>query len=189
MAVIFLAGAGGNGLAGSSPVSQELGRGMVSANYDRQTGERYATVRIRRLAQDYQRKGFFRIGVLPEVVGEGVSLECHNPARLATAFATLQNRLKDLARGASIELRDFEIYCPTERPLRLQARRVRVSGTECVLFDVALIGSPEGERRTSRATLVVDEDAGTLTLRTADDGVWKVVLSDHDSASGKSHSP
>jgi hypothetical protein len=189
IAVIFLIGARGTSIEADLPVSRELGRGVVSAFYDKQTGERYATIRISRLAQGCQRRGFFRIGVLPELVADGVILECTDSARLATAFANLQNRLRDFSSRAPIELRDFEVCCPTEKAFLLKARQVRISGSECVLFDVTLICSQQSERRTSRATLVLDKDSRCLTLRTVDGSIWKVVASDDGSESTKTLSP
>ena len=61
----------------------------VAIYVDRAKKGRAAVIRIDALYKDYQRKGFFRVGLLPVAIAEGVTVEVvHEPA-LARTFSAV----------------------------------------------------------------------------------------------------
>jgi hypothetical protein len=86
-----------------------------------------AILRVQRVYTDYETKGFFRIGVLPMEVMEGVALEVRHPRELAGTLEDLHRWLG--AKSAKrLQLRDFSLVLPASGPNtnRLEAARVRI---------------------------------------------------------------
>jgi hypothetical protein len=92
--------------------------------------EPVAVFRAERIFSDYQRRGFFRIGALPLLVFDGLSIELHDPTQVSKALASLGARFD--ARGdarKAVEGRDFCLSFVPEQDGRLRARRVRLEST------------------------------------------------------------
>ncbi len=88
-------------------------------------GKPDATLRVDRLYTDCLRKGFFRIGVLPIIVGEGVSLEVDRPAQLQAALAKVPTVLNNRRVAGIIELRRIRIVIRGSAAGTLQVDRMR----------------------------------------------------------------
>ena len=161
------------------PGSRDVLRGAVLAFYSKETGERYAVVRIKRVYQDYQRHAFFRIGLLPVAVAEEVRIECQDPARLALTLAKLRDHLIHVSSKAPIEFRQFKLVCPSGKTLQLEAGRVRFIGAEYELSDGVVARWCDDEWRTSKAKLqLTDKGFGELTLSAGAANVWRIKLSE-----------
>lgn len=64
-----------------------------------------AVLRIERLATEYEKRGLFRVGLLPKAVFTGVSVELDAIERLPAALANLHNLIERSRREQSWELR------------------------------------------------------------------------------------
>ena len=84
-----------------------------------------AVLRIGEVRLDYQRKGFFRIGLLPMLVADEVSIDlgsAHNPLE---ALRRACRRLEMPHRAGALELRRVTVRFPPSLHSRLLAARVR----------------------------------------------------------------
>ena len=71
---------------------------------DRQ-GPPVAVLRIERLSTEYEKRGFFRVGLLPKVVFTGVAVELDSIERLPAALANLQRVIERSRQGHQWEMR------------------------------------------------------------------------------------
>lgn len=115
---------------------------------------------------DHQRRGFFKIGVLPVLVVEDVALEVLEPGSLASTLADLPAALMGDGHRVPIELRNFSLRFPGDETPRFLAGRVRLAGR-----GVWQLSGPVAWRTTasqglaSQASLqVAGAQAGWLTL-------------------------
>jgi hypothetical protein len=86
-----------------------------------------AILRVGHIFSDYQRRGFFRIGVLPLLVIDGPVVEIRDPMKLSEVLSTVHCEIffKDhLTKSA--EARDFSVRFGSEGGFLLQARLVRL---------------------------------------------------------------
>ena len=88
--------------------------------------EAEAVLRIDRVFREYERRGFFRIGLLPVIVGEGVTLEFRDRAAAARSMDRVRQGLESSLGGGRIELRQLVVTCRGAEPRSLKAGRVRV---------------------------------------------------------------
>ena len=105
-------------------------RGVVVPFAGEGSRELAAILRVQRVYTDYETKGFFRIGVLPIEVMQGVTLEVRQPYDVAAALADLHQWL-GAKTAKRLELRDFSVVLPGSREStnRLEAARVRILNT------------------------------------------------------------
>lgn len=125
----------------------------------------YAIVRVDRAYTDYERKGFFRIGLLPVGVLDGVTYKVSDPTVEGGGVAPLCQWLNS-SSARHVEMRRFTlVLSPTNR---LEAGVLRwLPNGSCELRDNVLFASNGRELRVSRATLTVaGQHAGELTLQT-----------------------
>jgi hypothetical protein len=126
-----------------------------------------AVMRAGRIYTDYQRKGFFRIGVLPIAVMEDVTFELRQVESFTNSLVQLHRWLGPQAAGR-LELRRVTIQIATTVANRLQAGRVRVlpSG-QWELLNGACRSVGTNEVRAARATLqIAGDQAGQLVITT-----------------------
>ncbi|MGA2747791.1 MAG: hypothetical protein ABSG59_03365 [Verrucomicrobiota bacterium] len=116
---------------------------------------------------DYQRKGFFRIGILPMGALEGVTFEVRNAASAPRTLHQLGRWLGG-GDGSRVELRQVKFLYQTNS---LEAGRVQVrSADRWDLFDGVRMVCGGAERRASRATLEISgQRAGQVVLDAAPD--------------------
>lgn len=131
-------------------------------------GKPLAIVRADRIYGDYQRRGFFRIGVLPMLVLEGLSLELCDPTQvlavLSRAGAHFESRSK--ARRA-IEGRNFILSIAGQTNEVIRAQIVRLENGTDWLFQEGIVDQP-GAAPISfrRATLrIAGPKAGELSCQ------------------------
>src|SRR5688572_24080922 len=100
-------------------------QGVVMPFYGKPELSLVANVRIGCLFPDHERKGFFRIGLLPLVAAEHVQIEVFQPPRALKALSGVQQRFtRDQRRH--VEWRQVEFVFPPETAPRLRAGRVRM---------------------------------------------------------------
>jgi hypothetical protein len=120
-------------------------------------------LRIDRCGVDYQRKGFFRIGVLPVQVLEGVTFELQDPASAPASLERVRRWFGDESR---VELRNVKFVFRTNT---LEAARVHFgAGQQWQLLDGVRLVCGGKETRTARATFRVSSGQdGQVILETA----------------------
>ncbi len=70
---------------------------------------RVMVIRVARLYEGQQRKGFFRIGPLRMAMAEDLVVEVEEPSRLANELSQVHTRLTELTTSVSLEIRRFSI--------------------------------------------------------------------------------
>jgi len=83
-----------------------------------------AHVRIDRIHGDRQTRGFFKIGVFPLLVAEGVRIECKDPARLAEVLVETGRGIPGQGARGFVEFRRLSVFFPDDEGPRLEAGHV-----------------------------------------------------------------
>jgi hypothetical protein len=149
--------------AGAQSVSDLLQQGVsvrraVVPLYTTGSFKLSAVVRVDRAYMDYQRKGFFRIGMFPVGVLDGVTFEARDTADPFASLASMRRWLGTRA-GQRIEMRRVKLlFSPTNR---LEAGLARcVAGDRWELLNGVRFVSGAGEIRAPRATLELGAPQG-----------------------------
>jgi hypothetical protein len=134
-----------------------------------------AIVRVDRVYMDYQRKGFFRIGLFPIGVLDGVTFEAQDPADPMASLAVVRRWL-DTKTGQRIEMRRVKfLFSPTNR-LEASVAKCAADDRWDLLKGVRFV-SGISEIRASRGTLQVGgPGSGRLTLETTPKSTTTVVV-------------
>jgi hypothetical protein len=142
-------------------------RGIVTAFYEGTEQPPSLVVRIESVYTDYERKGFFRIGLLPVGVMEGVALELNHAEYATNSLAHLHQWLGPHS-GKTLELRRLTLLVPAGVTNRLESARARVgAGGKLDLFDGVSLVSGTNHLRAARGTLqVTGARAGEVVLET-----------------------
>ena len=142
-------------------------RGIVVSFYEGTEQPPALVVRIESVYTDHQRKGFFRIGLLPVGVMDGVALELNHSEYWTNSLAHLHQWLKPNS-AKTLELRRFTLLVPAGVTTRLESARARVgAGGRLNLFDgVSLISGTNHMRAARGALQVTGAHAGELVLET-----------------------
>ena len=125
-------------------------------------------LRVDRVFPDLERRGFFRIGVLPLEVADGVTFEFAATNRVSSALAELQHRLEPPVVSRRAELRRVKfVFLPEIQP-RLEARRMRLAREgQWQLLDGVCLQTLTGTVHTASARLqVTGPRAGEVTWET-----------------------
>lgn len=124
-------------------------------------------VRVDRICTEYQRKGFFRIGVLPVGVLDGVTVEVRHLEQATNSLAQLQHWLSGPAANR-LELRHVRVLILAGSTNRLESGHARVaSGGKWELLDGVRFNSGTNQVQSSHASLqVAGEHTGQLILAT-----------------------
>lgn len=85
-----------------------------------------AKFRIGRIFTDYQRKGFLRIGVLPMLVAEDVTVEIHRPEALAELLSSFQRWPGNGPSRKVVEWRNVRFIPKGGTGFRLEAASMRL---------------------------------------------------------------
>ena len=107
--------------------SQPSVKHMVIPLYANDMGEAMAVVTVERTFTDYQRKGFLRIGLMPMLVIDGVTIEVRDPSKAAHALAAVNEWLDPGKAGKLIELRRVVVILSKTHSHRLAADSVRLA--------------------------------------------------------------
>ncbi len=140
--------------------------------FDTETGTLAATIRVGRIQRDYQRKGFFRIGLLPLIVAQDVSIHIKDERQIQRNLANFENRLRSSTQALPFEIRHLQITIQDPRIPLLAADLARLQADRSwYLFTVKLrVG--EETMKFPRAQLVLTTSG--VELRTFDRSVSKV---------------
>jgi hypothetical protein len=145
-------------------------RDAVIAVYPDSAPEPAAMIRAGRVFSDYQTRGFFRIGALPLVVLDKLSIELREPERLSKALSQMGEKFA--IRGdtrKAVEGREFCLWFTARKDAQLRAHRVRLEGgTTWRLFDGVIQQPESGAVPFRQATLTVaGPNVGELAYETA----------------------
>lgn len=143
-------------------------RGVVTTFYQGTEQPPSLVVRIEGVYTDYQRKGFFRIGLLPVGVLEGVVLELNHPEYWTNSMAQLYRWLESRS-VKTMEMRRLTLLMPAGVTNRLESVRARVGvGGKLHLFDGVSLISGTNHLQAARGTLqVTGAHAGELVMETS----------------------
>ncbi len=152
-----------NGSHSSVQITGIKGLVVPFFTYSRGAATTVAVLRIERFATDFQRRGFFRIGLLPILVADGVTLEFLEPGSVGAALERSRSQIQRVCGSGVIELRRVRCKFPVESDRQLEVQRVRFGqngewemrdgvswrvGTNCWQFSRALMqisGKKAGE--------------------------------------------
>ena len=142
-------------------------RGVVTAFYERTELTPSMIVRADDIYTDYERKGFFRIGILPVGVMEGVTFELHHPESLTNSLAQMRDWLGSQA-AKRLEFRKVNFMTFAGVTNRLESGRARfISGGRWELLDGVRLLSGTNQLAAPRATLqVAGNQCGQLVMAT-----------------------
>jgi hypothetical protein len=123
-------------------------------------------LRVRRVSEGHQRKGFFRIGALPTIVIEDTVLEIRADADFSNvlhqAHAELVSR-PELKRV--IDGRGFSIVFPSHTNSCVQAGRMSLGGPGVWRLEDVTVGNPGSSPRTFRRAALQVSGLHTGQLR------------------------
>jgi hypothetical protein len=157
-------------LGGRAGVWDDLLEGRLAAGkleiplYGPQDHTPYAVLRTGRVRTEYERRGLFRIGVLPRVIVEGGTLELRDGDRAAAALVRLGKSVpRELAAPIPIEVRRFAVRAGTSGLLLIEAATLRVDQSGVKLTRVGWRRG-DGTRSTlGQARMAIGAD-GTLRV-------------------------
>jgi hypothetical protein len=170
---------------GPLPVSFVDASNVCVAVYLKSDPSPVAIVRAAVIHEDYQRRGFFRIGVLPMLALEHLTLEVRDPKHLSRVLtnATAFLARKGEARKA-VEGRNFALSFRSKPDGWVTARSVRLEGRDAWSLAQGTVDMPLGKPVNFRqATLTISgPQAGDLFCDTTNGPVriyLHSLLSDH----------
>lgn len=141
----------------------DVAAGMVFSVVAR--GKSVVRVKVGRLFQDSQTRGFFRIGILPCWVAEPVEIECRDASHLEQVLGSLGPSSVTASSGRSFEFRRMSLAMAEDHAPRLRAARVRFRASgEWELSDGVSWQVPGGAAGEAGAAIlrVSGPDAGWL---------------------------
>jgi len=142
---------------------------LVQHFYFEREPEPCATLQVDSIHKDFERKGFFRIGVLPLVAMEKFQFEISKPELAAYGFDQIQAWIKSAHGGNRVELRNVSFIVGASASSELTCERLRFgSGGEWELLDGVNLRAGTNELHALKATLQVGgPDSGRLILKDA----------------------
>lgn len=138
-----------------------------------------AIIRADRVHIDHQKRGFFRIGLLPMMALERLRLELCDTNHVPTVLADLSARLSsDHESADAVEGRDFSLSFTGQSFTTLQSRTIRLGNRATWFLEEGIIQEPGAPPIPFRkaALNVTGPKAGELTFQTAS-GVVRIQLS------------
>lgn len=159
--------------AGAEPAGSLLfgsGAGIKGAVITMYLGtelEPSSTLRVKTVRTEYQRKGFFRIGLLPMAVLEGVTIEVHDAQSLSNSLAHCQ-QLFGSRNTRLLELRDVQLIAAGSSTNHLACGRARPADDgKWELLDGVTFDSEAKRAEAPQAILqVTGQSSGWLLLET-----------------------
>jgi hypothetical protein len=127
-----------------------------------------AQVHAARLFTDYEKHGFFRIGLLPIPVAEDVQIEIRSADCLTNALSGLHFWNEPSLGLRRFELRNLEIKSFAEKQPRLSARLARVGRDGTLeLSNVSITSGTGGQTFIPKATLqITNPSVGWISWNT-----------------------
>ncbi|MEW6158617.1 MAG: hypothetical protein AB1813_14385 [Verrucomicrobiota bacterium] len=127
-----------------------------------------ASVRTEKILTEQQRRGFFRIALLPKTVAENVEINCRAPQDMHQALRALRPLL-DPKSSQVIELRQLRWHVEQAERVRLEVAQARLQENgEWQLTGRIELQMGDQQWNASRGALsITGESAGKLRLHTA----------------------
>jgi hypothetical protein len=127
-----------------------------------------AFCRVDKVFGDFQTRGFFRIGVLPLLVLDGLRIEIHDLDRLSPALIETREYFSKSISRKAIEGRNFTLSFAAEKSGRVRSHRVRLESRTAWELEQGSLERPGLPGLAfSRATLTVcGPQAGELLCET-----------------------
>lgn len=112
---------------------------LTLCEYNNKDLSKIVQVHADRMFVDYERLGFFRIGVLPKLVFENIQIEIQSAETLTNVLGHLQTWKSSTAISQRLELKNVEIKIIGETHPRLSAATAHIlKGNAIELFCVSL---------------------------------------------------
>lgn len=139
-------------------------KGLVVPYYHGQPPRLGVMFHVDRVFTDYQRKGFLRIGLLPFLVAEGVTVDVRDPAVMEESLGSLRKWAETGDRKKLGELRGVRFTFPASLNRSLEAGKVRLADHgDWALENGVKLQLGEATVSTGSASLrVAGPDAGLL---------------------------
>ena len=137
------------------PLSAQItAKGMVIPLFVGSESKPTALVRVKELRNDYRRVGFFRIGAMPLVVLDGLTIELKHTKNLSASLKEIHKGVLINKHPSLLEARDVQVLIMAESAPRLQARTMRfVDAGQWRLFDGVLFAGSNQPVHFSEGTL------------------------------------
>jgi hypothetical protein len=110
----------------ASGVQLDQIKGAVVPLYVEASREPAAVIRVGSIRKDYERRGFFRIALLPLLVAEDVSVELRNLPGSSNLLAAVKTHLGRTERHAALELKRLTVMVAGDKEPRLKAGTVHL---------------------------------------------------------------
>lgn len=167
--VVCLSRLHATGPAGASP-EQVQARAIYLPLYAADQTTLAAVVRVAVARKDYQRRGFYRIGLLPVLVLEDVTIEVSREREFQQVLVLFEEQLRRLGRGQTIELRRtvFSFLDEAQPRLRADSGRLQPDGQWRLQGNVQFTAGKECIRAVRAWLTPVGPEAGLLRLQTAE---------------------
>jgi hypothetical protein len=135
--------------------------GVTTCEYDsKDVTLKVSQVHTARLFTDYEKHGFFRIGLLPIPVAEDVQIEIRSADCLTNALSGIHFWNEPSLAVRRLELRNLEIKSFDEKQPRLSARLARIGQDGTLeLSNVSLNDGTGQPKIISKATLQLSGDS------------------------------
>jgi hypothetical protein len=166
LCVCFSTAFSGDGTGFRIPASFELKSAALPIYRDAETTP-VAILWADRIYTDYERKGFYRIGVLPVSVMEGVALEICRPDEVVGSLPAISHRFEEQFANR-FEIRGLKLRIAPSPAACLEAGRARAGREGCLelLDGVRIIrGTNLFQAKAARVQLT-GPDAGRVILKT-----------------------
>jgi hypothetical protein len=118
-------------------------------------------IHITRTYVDHEKWGFFKLGLAPIGVMDGVTIQVLSAASLTNTLQTLDSCHIPPSDTHRLELRNLEISLLSEKEPRLRAESARIGGSD--VLELSHVSFSDGTASLSRATLqITGPDCGCL---------------------------
>lgn len=126
-----------------------------------------AVIRIDSIKQDFQRRGFFRIGVLPLVALDGFTIEIIDTNRTAEALMKAHHKLKHFIKSASeIEARHVAVVFGGQQQATISAQELRFGNDQSWQLEQGIVAQGGQRRHFDTAVFhLAGKDAGQINCR------------------------
>ena len=150
------------------PLSAQItAKGMVIPLFVGSESKPTALVRVKELRNDYRRVGFFRIGAMPLVVLDGLTIELRHTKNLSASLKEIHKGVLINKHPNLLEARDVRIIIAAESAPRIQAKTMRfVDAGQWRFFNGILFAGSDHPVHFSQGTLQLEgQSPGRFTCR------------------------
>lgn len=168
MAALLLTGGFPEATGGESRAFRLLGvSGLKMPFYGARGGTPVAVVHVQRFRKEFDRKGFYRIGMMPLLIAEDVTIEVWREAEFREVLGEIKTILgPSSTQGARVEMRRVTFRFPNESTPRLTAdsARFKPDGAWDLRGSIQFTAGSESLRARHGRLTVTGAEAGRLQL-------------------------